>query len=480
MSRPPVPDPPERPSTGAHAPPGIVTPPVEVEPTEVPSDGARLPGAGAPPPIHRERRHRAVGWQSKDIIRTVALVVGLYVVLRTLWFANQLVLATFLGVLFGLAVSSGVDRLHRLKVPRGVAAGLIVVAFYGALAGFGFLMAPTIREQGMELRRKMPIAVDRLEEWINRRPGLLSLVLERPSPNDTSALANARTPEERQQAVIARAAAEGAARGAAGAAPTPGAPSVAERATGGASQPRVGAEAAPSAVETLRERLGQQIQGAGRLLFPFLSSTVSVFVGILLITFLAIYIAADPKLYHDGLMHLFPRRSRERAGEVLTAMATVLRKWLVTQLIAMAAIGAVTTAVLLALDVKAAFALGLLAGLLEFVPTIGPILSAVPAIAMGFVDSPEKALYVGVAYIGIQFLENHILIPMLMKGSVDLPPALTILAQALLAIVFGFLGLMVAVPVLAAGMVAVKMLYVEDVVGDQVMVLDEGTDDDDD
>ena len=110
---------------------------------------------------------------------------------------------------------------------------------------------------------------------------------------------------------------------------------------------------------------------------------------------------------------------------------------------------------------------------------IGPILSAVPAIAMGLVDSPEKALYVGVAYIGIQFLENHILIPMLMKGGIDLPPALTILAQALLALVFGFLGLMVAVPVLAAGMVAVKMLYVEDVVGDQLVVLDEGTDDDD-
>jgi predicted PurR-regulated permease PerM len=108
----------------------------------------------------------------------------------------------------------------------------------------------------------------------------------------------------------------------------------------------------------------------------------------------------------------------------------------------------------------------LIAGLLEFVPTIGPLLSAIPAVAMGFIDSPEKALWVAVAYWGIQFFENHVLIPLLMKGGIDLPPALTIFSQALMALIFGFLGLMCAVPILAATMVAVKMLYVEGVVGD--------------
>jgi predicted PurR-regulated permease PerM len=182
---------------------------------------------------------------------------------------------------------------------------------------------------------------------------------------------------------------------------------------------------------------------------------------------------ADPELYHRGLMHLFPPRSRRRAGEVLSAMATVLRRWLVTQLIAMAAIGAVTTVVLLVMRVRAAFALGILAGLFEFIPTIGPILSAVPAVAMGFLDSPEKALYVAVAFWGIQFAENHLLIPLLMKGGVDVPPVLTILSQALMALLFGFLGLMCAVPLLAAALVAVKMLYVERVVGEPVAVVHE-------
>ena len=221
----------------------------------------------------------------------------------------------------------------------------------------------------------------------------------------------------------------------------------------------------------MRGSLGRQLGRVTQFVFPFLSHTVAVFAGVMLIIFMAIYIAADPNTYHRGLMHLFPHYARDRAGEVLSSIAIVLRRWLVTQMIAMAVIGTVTTIALLILNVKAAFALGLIAGLLEFIPTVGPILSAVPAIAMGFLDSPEKALTVVALYVGIQFLENHLLIPMLMKGGVNVPPVLTILAQALFTLLFGFLGLMVAVPAIAATMVAVKMLYVERVIGDDVAVV---------
>jgi predicted PurR-regulated permease PerM len=181
---------------------------------------------------------------------------------------------------------------------------------------------------------------------------------------------------------------------------------------------------------------------------------------------LAIYVGADPGLYHAGLMRLFPRGARDQAGVVLTRIATVLRRWLVTQLVAMVVIGVVSTVTLLLLGVKAAVALGVIAGLLEFVPTVGPILAAVPAIAMGFLDSPEKALTVGLAYLVIQQLEGHVLIPILMKEGMDLPPALTIVTQAVMALLFGFLGLMVAVPLLAVVIVPVKLLYIEGVVRD--------------
>jgi predicted PurR-regulated permease PerM len=227
------------------------------------------------------------------------------------------------------------------------------------------------------------------------------------------------------------------------------------------------ADSANAAVPTLRERVSKTLGGATQYLFPFLTSTVTIAVGVFLVMVLSIYIGADPELYHRGLMHLFPHGSHRRVGVVLSRVATVLRKWLVTQLIAMLVIGVATTLALLLLRVKAAFALGVIAGLLEFIPTIGPILSAVPGIAMGILDSPQKALSVTLAYLVIQQLEGHLLIPMLMKEGMDLPPALTIVAQGVMALLFGFLGLLVAVPMLAAVLVFVKLLYVEPVIGDE-------------
>lgn len=404
-----------------------------------------------PPAVTKNRRKRQVGWQSRDVVRAAALAMGLYWLARLVWVASPLFLTSFLGILFGLAVSSGVDRLERFRIPRGVGAGLIVLTFIGALVAFGATVAPTLREQGGELQKKIPEAIDRVEKWMNeKQAGPLGMVM-----NGIGTRPDSAAPPAGQPGTVT------------GAVP-PAAQVPANPSTGIASSGTKPAESTqPAAPSTLRERLGAQFGSVTRYLFPFLHSTIAAIAGLLLIIFMAIYIAADPGLYHRGLMTMFPKRHRNRVGEVLSAIAAVLRKWLVTQLIAMATIGAVTTVVLLVLNVKAAFALGVIAGLLEFVPTIGPIMSAVPAIAMAFLDTPEKALYVTIAYVGIQFLENHLLIPLLMKGGMDLPPAMTILAQALMALLFGFLGLMCAVPMLAAGMVAVKMLYVERVIGER-------------
>jgi len=411
-----------------------------------------VPRDGAPPPhVKSERRRRNVGWKSSDVLRAAALVIFMYVGLRLLWFAHTLVWVVFLGTLFGLAVARGVDYLERFHIRRGVASALVVFGTIGAVVGLGALVAPTLAEQGRELRRQLPEAVDRIEAWINQRQGLFSMVLGGSEVAPATDSAAAATPG----------------------AQAPRAPAQAQVTAGAGAGIQDTAAAAPAPAATLRARLGEQLGRATGYLFPFLSSTAGVFAGIVIVIFLAIYVGAEPRLYHDGMMHLFPHRTRKRAGEVLSEMAIVLRKWLVTQLIAMAVIGVVTTIVLLILDVKAAFALGLIAGLLEFVPTVGPLLAAIPAIAMGFIDSPEKALYVVIAYWGIQFLENNLLIPALMRGGLDLPPAVTIVAQALMTLVFGFLGLMVAVPLAAAVMVPIKMLYVEDVVGDQIPVRDE-------
>jgi predicted PurR-regulated permease PerM len=387
---------------------------------------------------HRKRK-RGSGWSNADVMRTVALVMAMYVALRLAWFARPLFLTAFLGVLFGLAVSSGVDALTRFKLPRGVSAAMIVIGFFALLYGFGAWMAPTIHSQGIELRQRLPDAIDRVESWINRRrDGVIGMVF------------NGLSADARQDSATA---ARGAPLGA------PAGATVVGRTALPAPLSKPDTSQSPP---TLRQRIGSQFTGATRYLFPFLTSTIEVVTGLLIIVFLSIYIAVDPGMYRRGILMLLPPRRRRRGGEVLTAMGVVLRKWLVTQLIAMVTLGVVTTIALLLLRVKAAFALGLLSGLFEFIPTVGPIISSLPAIAMGFLDSPEKALWVTLVYIGVHFLASHLMIPLLMKGGIDLPPALTIVTQALMAILFGLLGLMCAVPLLAAAVVAVKMLYVKD------------------
>ena len=412
-------------------------------------------------PVHPpERRRRQVGWRTADVMRAAAAVAAMYLLLRLIWVAQTVFLTAFLGILFGLAVSAGVDWMQRrLRAPRGLLAALIVLGSAGAVVGFFVVSGPVLATQSHELQTKLPEAIDKIDAWAQSKGFLGSLIRGR-SGSSTTAPGPAPQPVRGPQTPAERPT---------GAAPRQLPTDSAVNVTAGAST-----TAGP---QTLKQRILGQLAGLTRYLFGFLSSTISVFAGLVLILVLSIYIGADPDTYHDGLMKLFPRPWRKRAGEVLTAIAVALRKWLVTQLIAMIVIGVVSTIVLLILGVNAAVPLGVIAGLLEFVPTVGPILSALPAIAMGFVDSPEKALAVIIAYIAIQQMENYLLIPFLMREGVNLPPALTIMAQALMALIFGFLGLLCAVPILAASMVAVKMLYVQDVVGEPVEVFEDLEDD---
>ncbi|MEP6617804.1 MAG: AI-2E family transporter [bacterium] len=372
------------------------------------------------------RPRRSIGWRNRDVVRTTALVLAVLLAAQLFWVAHVLFFVVFLGVLFGIAVSGGVDHFQRYRVPRAVSATLIVASFVGLLIGFGAWVAPTLREQGGELRQKLPEAVDRVQEWVKQRQsGVLGLlVTETQAPAPTAA---------------------------------PAAPSRAggSRATTAVVVPE------PAKPASVQDQMKSGMSGLSQYLFPFITSTVEFIGALVLILFLSIYFAAEPDFYRRGLLSLLPAKKRARGVIMMDRVAVVLRKWLLTQLIAMAVIGAVSTIALLVLDIKAAFALGVLAGLFEFIPTVGPILSALPAIAMGFLDSPEKAATVAFTYWGLQFLESHILIPLLMKEGLRLPPALTVVTQALMTIVFGFIGLMVAVPLLATIMVMVQMFYLE-------------------
>jgi predicted PurR-regulated permease PerM len=416
---------------------------------------------GNPPPSSSPAgdpgQHRP-GWRSRDILRTLALIAGFYVTLQLLWVGRSVVLLTFLGILFGIALTAGVDWLERRKVPRGLGAVLLVLAFLGILGGLGAATAPSITSQLRDLKTKLPEAIGKIQGWVKEREAGVDQVLQQVAPQKGDTGQKARPsgegpPGEGDQA---------------GQAPQRGGPQ------------REGAQdkkEEPGGGISLGQGLAEQIGGVGRHLFGIFSSTLAVLGGIVLILFVAAFVAVDAATYHHGLMQLFPHRLRPRAGEVLSATATMLRRWLLAQFIGMVVVGVLTTVVLMILGIEAAIALGIIAGILEFVPIAGPIIAAVPAVAMGFLDGPERAIYVALAYVAIQQTEANLLYPLLMKKGLEIPPVLTIFAQGVLSLVFGFVGLLVAVPMLAATIVPIKMLYVRDVVGDEVTLPGEAKED---
>lgn len=239
----------------------------------------------------------------------------------------------------------------------------------------------------------------------------------------------------------------------------------------------------PAMLRDLRDRLNeyqwgrwllQQFGGEGSLLqrLPLSRITGAVWsvvrfgVSVVVILFVGLYGAIEPGFYTRGLVKLVPPERRRRAEEVLHSVGETLRWWLLGQLCSMALVGTLTVLGLWLLNVRLALLLGFLAGFLELIPNLGPVLAAGPAILVALSQSPTKALYVLLLYNGVQFIESYIALPLIQRQAVRVPPALVILAVVLLGILSGILGVFVATPLLVAVMVLVKMVYIEDVLGD--------------
>jgi predicted PurR-regulated permease PerM len=189
-------------------------------------------------------------------------------------------------------------------------------------------------------------------------------------------------------------------------------------------------------------------------------------VGALVILVVGIFGAAEPQLYRAGLLHLAPRGSRARLEEALDAIDYNLRWWLLGQIFLMFAVGAATGVGLWLIGVPLALALGVITGILEMVPYVGPWLSVIPAALISLMLSPAHLLMTLGLYLGVHLLEGYVLLPLVQRRSVLLPPALTVVAQLLLGKLLGLLGLFVAAPLTVAVVVLVKMLYIEDTLAD--------------
>ncbi len=205
---------------------------------------------------------------------------------------------------------------------------------------------------------------------------------------------------------------------------------------------------------------GQKMLSQMRRVF---SITMTAGAAVAIVAFLALYMAAQPATYVNGTIRLVPVSFRPRAREVFAQLYRTLRVWLLTKLVSMVFVAVCVGVGLWLLDVPLALAMAIVAGLLEFIPTIGPLLSAAPAMLLAFTHSPISAFYVGILYFTVQWVQNHVTNPLLQQRTLSLPSALSLALVALLGSLFGFGGLLVSGPMTVVVLVLVKMLYVEDV-----------------
>lgn len=240
-------------------------------------------------------------------------------------------------------------------------------------------------------------------------------------------------------------------------------------------------EQLPLALEAVRARIATQSWGPGLLAqlsaesvlnagsggalagsaTSVLASGFGALTDFAIICVVAVFLAADPATYRAGFVTLFAPEDRARAGRVLDEVAHTLQGWLLAQLLAMAVIGALTTIGLWLLGVKLAVVLGVIVALLTFIPNLGPILAAAPAVLLALAESPVLAAYVVALYILVQIIEGNVTTPLIQRQSLALPPALILAAQLMMAGVSGLLGLALATPLVAVAITLTRLLYVQ-------------------
>ncbi|HEX7385298.1 MAG TPA: AI-2E family transporter [Burkholderiaceae bacterium] len=184
---------------------------------------------------------------------------------------------------------------------------------------------------------------------------------------------------------------------------------------------------------------------------------------VFLVLVIGIYLAADPDLYRRGVVGLVPRHWRAPIDQALRDSGHALTRWLMGQLVSMSFVGAATAIGLALLGMPLALSLGVIAATLGFIPFFGAITSGVLMVLLAFVQGPTEALYVAALALAIQQAENHLLVPLIQRWSVSLPPVLSILAAVIFGVLFGIAGVLLAAPLMVVSVALVRRLYVEEV-----------------
>lgn len=205
----------------------------------------------------------------------------------------------------------------------------------------------------------------------------------------------------------------------------------------------------------------------GEAVLPVVGGVANTLLSFLIVLFLSLYLLAEPKKYERGFVRLFPLTYRGRVEQIIARIDKTLRVWLEGQILLMLIVGVLSWLGLAALGLEQALALGILAGLFSFVPNFGPIAALVPSVAVGAAQAPQNLGWIVLIIYGTSFIQSQVIAPLIFQERLNLPPVMVLIGQIFTAVFFGFLGLMLAVPIIAILMIVVQESYVRDVLGDQ-------------
>lgn len=326
-------------------------------------------------------------------------LVALVVSLIILWNIRQLLLLLFVAVVFATALNRLVRQWQKAGVKRGTAVAVSVIGVLAVIVLFAALIVPPFLDQFQQLTLLVPEGLQLLKQLINQ---LLSSV------------------------------------------------------------PGVAAEYVPD-VNDIFNQLQPLASGVANNVLRLFSGFINVGGGILFVFIFTIMLLINPQSYRHGFIQLFPAFYRRRTDQILTLCESDLVNWIIGTLFNMLVIGVVSGIVLWVLGVPLVLANALLAGLMEAIPNLGPILSTIAPATVALLDSPIKAVLVIAAYFLIQQLEQFLLVPIVMGQQVALLPAITLLAQIVFASFFGFLGLFLAIPLIIIVRVLVREILIRDV-----------------
>lgn len=240
----------------------------------------------------------------------------------------------------------------------------------------------------------------------------------------------------------------------------------------------------PRALEHAREQIASTKIGAQLLQFVggsswgalskasnALSATIGVLVQFFVVFFVGLYLASNPRLYVEGFARLFPDEKRSRISEILHAIGDMLRGWLMGRLLLMGSNGIVTALGLWIMGVPLPVTLGLISAILNFIPNFGPWIAAAPAVLLAFMESPNKAMQVAFFYLVYQMFDGFVLTPLVQSRTASVPSALVLMSQVLFGVLFGAVGVLVAVPLAVVALVLMRELHVKDVLHERNLVL---------